>query len=166
MELEKQVCSLELAKRLKELEVKQSSYFYWCNFALEWTLFHPKKTVGDMSGPSDTWLLNDLFNRNLAASAFTVAELGELLPNRVSITNKEPFDSYTLVIRKFYYVPDINKETINCYIINYECDTTEITGENAWLSRKLTKNTYDPNLANAMAKMLIYLIENGLMKNE
>jgi len=27
--LEKQVVSLELARRLKELEVKQESYFYW-----------------------------------------------------------------------------------------------------------------------------------------
>jgi hypothetical protein len=29
MELEKQVCSLELAKRLKELGVEQQSYFVW-----------------------------------------------------------------------------------------------------------------------------------------
>ena len=29
MKLEKQVCSLELAKRLKELDVKQESLWYW-----------------------------------------------------------------------------------------------------------------------------------------
>jgi hypothetical protein len=29
MNLEQQVCSLELAKRLKELGVKQDSFFFW-----------------------------------------------------------------------------------------------------------------------------------------
>jgi len=29
MNLDQQVCSLEIAKRLKELGLKQDSYFYW-----------------------------------------------------------------------------------------------------------------------------------------
>ena len=33
MLLEKQVCSLELAKRLKELGVRQASLFHWLKFA-------------------------------------------------------------------------------------------------------------------------------------
>ena len=30
MKIESQVCSLELAKKLKELGVKQESLYYWC----------------------------------------------------------------------------------------------------------------------------------------
>jgi len=30
MKIEEQVCALELAKRIKELGVKQESRFYWC----------------------------------------------------------------------------------------------------------------------------------------
>ena len=69
MDIEQQVCSLELAKKLKELGVKQESVWYWteCNnpdygVIGEWMLIQK---------PSKNW--------NQAA-AFTVAELGVLLP--------------------------------------------------------------------------------------
>src|SRR5260221_4495003 len=101
MDIEKQVCSLELAKRLKELKVKQKSLFYWIR-----------------EDDPYIWYNNNnhpMYCEKFYYSAFTPSELSELLPNRVSITDREPFDSYTLVIRKFYYVPDIQKEPVNCY---------------------------------------------------
>lgn len=63
MELKQQVCSLELAKRLKELGVKQESYFYW------------------LSDHTDgTFLVTDKISAATYAkewcSAFTVAEFG------------------------------------------------------------------------------------------
>lgn len=73
MELQKQVVSLELAKRLKELGVKQQSYFSHVSFSNE---------MGDECQEIYT---NDDMEREYAAdwheqyAAFTVAELGEIL---------------------------------------------------------------------------------------
>ncbi len=69
MKLEQQVVSLELAKRLKELGVKQDSLhewiYHWRNGKeYHWSLY-----------PTDE---DDKVNER--ASAFTVAELGEMLP--------------------------------------------------------------------------------------
>lgn len=65
MKLEDQVCSLELSKRLKELGVKQESIFWWPG---ENPDYHPVRALSK-NEPSDYW-----------SSAFTVAELGEMLP--------------------------------------------------------------------------------------
>jgi len=66
MKLENQVCSLKLAKKLKGLGVKQKSLFWWdTNDAFqEWFLRQPLEPR----------------NKMIAVSAFTVAELGEMLP--------------------------------------------------------------------------------------
>lgn len=63
MKLKDQVCSLELAKRLKELGVPQGSLFYW-TYCEAWfiTYRHPE-------------------NESNPLSAFTVSELGELYEN-------------------------------------------------------------------------------------
>lgn len=66
MNLEEQVCSLELAKRLKELGVKQESLFYWHNDS--------GKDYPAYGDPSLCLCPYD------SISAFTVAELGEMLP--------------------------------------------------------------------------------------
>lgn len=74
MKLEDQVCSLELAKRLKEFGVKQESAFYWTNVHWE-------------KGREPRWALisSELINGERwrtpknGFSAFTVAELGEML---------------------------------------------------------------------------------------
>lgn len=64
MQIEDQVVSLELAKKLKELGVNQDSLFWWCspreNFY--WVRYSPLKEFP------------------VVCSAFTVAELGEMLP--------------------------------------------------------------------------------------
>jgi hypothetical protein len=73
MELSKQVCSLELAKRLKELGVKQESIIHWQFFAGwgehedHWELRHYSDFKQSTADPE----------RELCA--FTVAELGEML---------------------------------------------------------------------------------------
>lgn len=111
MNLESQVCSLELAKRLKELGVKQESLFYWIIDAIG--------TRYDLqTGSNSFW------------SAFTVAELGEMLP----------YYHYSLVISLRFFDFYLDHPTKGALIFK---ETTEV---------------------NARAKMLIYLIENGLME--
>ena len=80
MELKKQVCSLELAKRLKELGVKKESLFWWDYFGSpEYPVRLKRKE--DM----------DFGYIEKQCSAFTVAELGELLPEEYwSIKSTEP----------------------------------------------------------------------------
>lgn len=65
MTLEQQVCSLELAKRLKKLGVKQESLFWWLDYKDERT---PILSVWNGDASTQCWF------------AFTVAELGLLLP--------------------------------------------------------------------------------------
>lgn len=72
MTLEQQVCSLESAKRLKELGVKQESYFIYdavwgANEVESWEIRH-----GSLSTePEEVY------------SAFTVAELGEMFIGQI-----------------------------------------------------------------------------------
>src|SRR5215813_5724748 len=85
MKLEDQVCSLELSKSLKELGVKQESYFYW-------------NEIDDNNEEGAPFTRCELLNYGLNSSyawsfsAFTVSELGEILPifstgyNELSIT--------------------------------------------------------------------------------
>lgn len=81
MEPEDQVCSLELAKRLKELGIKQDSFFYW------W------QRVDGCGSPRQPWkqredyvLLNHFSQHPFQEifSAFTVAELGKILTSTAS----------------------------------------------------------------------------------
>lgn len=131
MKLENQVCSLELAKRLKELGVRQESLYFWWrdNFGLESSKKESEHLENHKpNNPQNGW---DYF------SAFTVAELGEMLPLRLRILKK-----ITLVVTykgsKHWFVPK-DKEKL---IFEMKCDDTE---------------------ANARAKILIYLLENKLI---
>jgi hypothetical protein len=115
MKLEQQVCSLDLAKRLKELGVKQESLFYWSDDVI---YIHKRRDAKD-------WY-----------SAFTVAELGEMLPDYIysqkRFLQSDDWCIYTAGEPKDF--PD-GKEMIHG---NTESD--------------------------ARAKMLVYLIENNLIK--
>ena len=66
MKLEDQVVGLELAKKLKELGVKQESYCYW--------------REGNKEDPTYR-IVTMVCAKGGTYSAFTVAELGEMLPN-------------------------------------------------------------------------------------
>lgn len=137
MILEKQVCSLELSKRLKELGVKQDSIFYWRRWipikgssyrTPEWLLSYYRGSVDDYE----------------LISAFTVAELGELLPYLIEYESK----------KYWYHTGKVNKN--NKYYkeheVNYINDETTIG-----LARGNTET-------DARAEILIYFLEHKLME--
>jgi|TARA_R100001530_G_scaffold135693_1_gene113566 hypothetical protein len=66
MKLEDQVVSLELAKKLKELKVKQESLWYHYRIGDKWGIKLTKPTIEN--------------EHSEFYSAFTVSELGEILP--------------------------------------------------------------------------------------
>jgi hypothetical protein len=72
MKLENQVCSLDLAKRLKKLGVKQESLFWWSAHTEPATLWN-EWSLEKQEGSPDT-----------SYAAFTVAELGEMLPDYIT----------------------------------------------------------------------------------
>lgn len=86
MKLESQVCSLDLAKRLEELGVKQESMFFW-NGKREYI----RTGLGAHDGVNEAWRKDDKLTWEIgriesehpsceeSCAAFTVAELGEYL---------------------------------------------------------------------------------------
>ncbi len=133
MKIEDQVVSLELATRLKELNVKQDSYFYWYYYnRTDWKV-EPHGQLPSFAFPCDENCI----------SAFTASELGKMLPKYIKAETllPEPNDK----IAKFYLCYDENGYP------SYDFYENEIS-----------PGYKKENEANARAKMLIYLIENDL----
>jgi hypothetical protein len=152
MELKDQVVSLDLARRLKELGVKQDSlFFYW----------KPENEINEhyILIYEQNLSIHE-YIKNKSISAFTCAELLNILPHKVDTKKDEPFNFFRLNLEKSFIVDLEKLNMTDIYIVNYICDSTETGGENAWFRRTLVKNMSDENPANALSKMLIYLIEN------
>ena len=127
MKLENQVCNLELSKKLKELGVKKDSVWFW--------QFNDKE--GERLGIGKYSL--ERFNPNIFQSykdypAFTVAELGEMLPDAINDD-----ELYTSKHGNKWYV-----EYMNLPEDKPEC----------------LRSLFAKTEADARAEMLIWLIEN------
>ena len=126
MTQEQQVCSLELAKKLKELGVKQESLFYWIKF-------------GDIFEIHQTF--SNLFNKGLEQySAFTVAELGEMLPKTTKYFRSQVTGDVMEGRGSWPYYAEL------------------------WRPEGKTITENADTEADARAKMLVYLIENKLLE--
>ena len=121
MKLEQQVVNLELAKRLKELGVKQESLHEWKRN------HHTHAYMVDQQGP---WESADT---EALIAAFTVAELGEMLPESFAVPRKS-------------WERDADAFLWGIYIEKPKPTIISAATE-----------------ADARAKMLIYLLENKLM---
>lgn len=144
MKLEEQVTSLELSKQLKELGVPQESLFYWsspADFPKRHALYHTNGEQRLYYQPSamPEW----------GCSAFTVAELGARFPRFVKIPHPEGpaqvnyTDGYIESHQSWYFTKWVCSLHVEKSIWHHEVQLTE---------------------ADARAKMLIYLIENGLVE--
>lgn len=133
MKLENQVCSRELAKKLKGLGVNQESFFRY---------------ERDVCSGEVIWLVMigvNLFPEREHYAAFTVAELGEILPKWIHS----------------YQEPDGNTPWI-CTMPNwYESESFR----EIFPDPKIFKITHtrESTESNARAAMLIYLLENKLI---
>ena len=127
MNMHEQVTSLALSKKLKEVGVTQESQFYWS------VLYRPAWEViylHDLTIPQRKSIKS---GTDGIISAFTVAELGEWLPEE-------------------------------CYSIKYSDDRTS---KPVWGCTNRNHNypvQEADTEADARAKMLIYLVEQGLLK--
>lgn len=145
MKIEKQVCSLEQAKKLKQLGVAQTSIFKWCN---------EHQHYGD-DGAYYTDSTYKVYNRgqfsagtNNTFSAFSTAELGVMLPS--------------------FFPSFVHDELKSCHCRNERVDTFPLidSGEEHEqtpahkLNKELIPIQAASTEAEARAEMLIYLIEN------
>lgn len=139
MKLENQVVSLELAKKMKELGFKQESFWKHCLFIgkklkiKEWHISPPVgySKIKLPSGKTHNYIIEE------NCSAYTVAELGDMLPE--VICHKDNKNSFLEIckIREEWHI-----EYVKDGIIVFKKKGTE---------------------ADARAKMLIYLKENNLI---
>jgi len=143
MEIEDQVCSLDQAKHLKELGVKQDSFWYWeiRVFLLKRPDFLKDLPIINLVDRDSEKKENWKHYRFEYYSAFTVAELGLLLPRYA--------ESYRIATDKF-----------SCKF----CELEEDKKGNPIYGKPTIK--VSGTEADARAEMLIYLIENKLMEPE
>lgn len=125
MKLEDQLTSLDLSRRLKELGVEQESLWYWREIpgqALHCDIYWPARE-----------------NMLPYISAYSVAELGEMLPIYIEQDDKA-FELETVKDSYGWSIGYLNKWSV--------------------LNR-----LHEVNEADARAKMLIHLLESGLIQN-
>lgn len=140
MELKNQVVSLEIAKQLKSLGVKQSSLWYWVN-------------LGKDFDKNDLVYAGELANGDTndeTVSAFSVAELGEMLPHRLKSLPFKEFNNDALLFEILSF-----SGTRKAYGLYYEGDTSEekLPAGFIWNNKE----------ADARGQMLIHLIEKKLI---
>lgn len=157
MKLSEQVCSLELAKKLKELGFEQKSIFQWKQGIGDARLILSDKVRDELFSPSLFDGLMETAECKTYCSAYTVSELGEML-----MLHKERNEENNIISIIF--------ENSQCLDKDCDCGGTEnftavmmIKGERKHVEMDYPSPIYTPSEANVRAKMLIYLKENNLL---
>lgn len=143
MQIEKQVISLQTAKQLKELGVKRESLFYWC--VPKWD---ETGTNGVIRDASQAKLYGTDFTPT-TYPAYSVAELGEMLPMWISHND-------------LYWYPEILPTYSEGGTSNDE-RYFRVCYYSYPSSKKEMCLVNEDDLAEALAKLLIKLLENNLI---
>lgn len=140
MKLEEQVVSLELAKRISKLGVKRISLYVYYDKHTDEEGTHFK--LGTWNEPAPHYVV---YPDAGIYGAFTVAELGEMLPEEIP---DEPEGTW---------------HHLRTYPVgaHWACAYVYHNGEDGTWSTTYVEKAR--NEADARAKMLIYLIENNLI---
>lgn len=152
MKLEQQVTSLELSKKLKELGFEQNGYFSWL------------ECDARSGGGWYVWQTDyDHMIELPDCSAYTVAELGKMLPRKIC-DQDQPLSGnkgkcYPLVIEGLSDDYS-NENVINGWRLRYGDTKIKIDNDVKLNSAGIY---YVGTEADARAKMLIYLKENNLI---
>ena len=134
MTLEQQVCSLEPARRLKELGVNQESYFAWHSAIPGVEKLDSRYLIGQYPGLT-------------TYAAFTASELLHLLPGAIKTRHGSANLTYIRILSTQEHLFDYTYATPDIWD-----DTTAVGAQ------------YEStNAANNLAFLLIYLIENKLI---
>lgn len=163
MKIENQVCTLEQAKRLSELGVTADALFYWyelhLNGEVKWQVV-PYENWEYGKFEENQMLLSALagVSANKIYPAYTVAELGELLPE--------------LLIHDFDFKPLKTPKSgeYELRFVDWFFDTPNGRRYNCAYRHRNNINIQQPeesftakeNKAQARAAMLIYLLENKI----
>lgn len=127
MKIEETVCSPELSETIKNLGVEQKSIYYWWSTCESQRSRNYLLRIGDEI-VGTTFTLERF--KNGVSSAFTVAELGEILPVGFEATKTD--------------------NAFNRGRYKYSIDLHLEEGVGSF-------SAYDDNEANALAKLLIYV---------
>ncbi len=135
MELEKQVCSFDLAQKLDRLRIKHQSQFWWhdCEHPVD---SHRDEYLSDSKEYDTDPAFESIY------SAFTVSELDELLPATIQANGN---------VGQLRIEP-VNRTGRRHYDVGYWAGTN-------WVIQP----TRSFNMADACAQMLIQLIERKLV---
>lgn len=160
MELKNQVCSLEIAQRLKELGVKQESYFShvsYQNLGVMEENIYDNQQIRDAK--KDGWICN------LIASAFTSEEIIRMLP-RMICDKDQPLSKtkgkcYTLV-EEFLEDDYSSGMDVHGFLLRYGNTEVKVSSKAELNSAGVYYGEFESE-ATVRGKMLIYLLENKLI---
>ena len=150
MELSNQFTNIDVSRKLKNMGVPQESLFVW--------EYLDQNCYGIKYIPFA--VVPNFVNNYELFSAFSVSELLEFLPACIDTKFNEPFNNFWLHI--------IKRSSLNIqYICKYVCDTysiEQVIKNKHTFSETLCAKAHDESLANCLAKTLISLIEQNLIK--
>lgn len=160
MNLKEEVCSLEYAKHLKKLGIRQDAPFTYVELPYKYDIdIDFKKTITETETKLVFGAYATIDEKIDSWSAFTIGQLFELLPSYIDTKKDEPFNIF------WFHLAKSSLNDLSC-IVNYYCTANKLEqdGDPFFATSLIQCIIYDKKLADSLAKLLIYLLESELIK--